>query len=282
MGLRKKLLSERYTMSKKYLSLPVFFCAAFAASASNAQTDWQFTVGAASLYAPVFTGSKDYQLLAVPNLKIEYKDRFFASVQDGVGYNVLQGSNWRAGPLAKYTFERKEDGESTFRVAGKKSTALLGLGDVDGTVELGGFLEYKASPLSYKLKLRQGVNGHEGMVGEASVNYGGRITGSGKPIIYSVGPRTQFADSNYNNAYFGISPTQSARSGLGQYTADNGLVSYGVGAFALVPIADKVSFSFFGGYDRLAKQAADSPLIKQRGSENQFVGGVMLNYQFGY
>ncbi len=241
---------------------------------------WRFTVGAGGIYAPAFVGSKDYQIIAYPHLKAEFKDLFFASVKDGVGYNIISTNGWRVGPLVKYEFERKENDSNPFRVAGKKTTALTGLGNVDATLEFGGIVEYSYELFTYKLELRKGIDGHKGMIGEASINYSGAIERFGPPVIYAFGPRATFADSEYNNAYFGINQTQSVRSGLNRYHAGSGSVSYGIGGFVSLPVSGPVSVSAFGGYDRLGNDVADSPLIKQRGSENQFAIGLSVTYKF--
>jgi outer membrane scaffolding protein for murein synthesis (MipA/OmpV family) len=70
------------------------------------------------------------------------------------------------------------------------------------------------------------------------------------------------------------------RSGLNRYEAGSGLVSYGIGGFMLMPLSDPVSVSLFGGYERLGNEAADSPLIKRRGNENQFAIGMSVTYKF--
>lgn len=246
------------------------------------QDDWKFTIGAGAMYKPAFVGSKYYQALAFPDIKVEYKDRFFASLFEGVGYNVINSDGWRAGPIMKFDFGRTEDDDNPFRIAGKKTNALRGLGDVDATPELGGFVEYNFEPFSATIELRQGVGGHEGLVGDISLNYMGFIEQLGPPIMYAFGPRATFADANYNNAYFGINQTQSANSGLARYSAEAGLVSYGIGGFAMISISDSVSLGVFGGYDRLSSEVADSPLIKERGDENQFMGGLRITYEFGY
>lgn len=245
------------------------------------QGDWKFTLGAGVMYKPAFVGSKDYQALALPNIKVEYRDRFFASPME-VGYNVINGDGWRVGPIMKQDFGRTEDDDNPFRIAGKKTDALRGLGDLDATVELGGFVEYNFEPLSYTLELRQGVGGHKGLIGETGLNYMGFAEQLGKPVMYAFGPRATFADSNYNNANFGINQTQSANSGLARYRADSGLVSYGVSGFAVMNLSESVSLGAFGSYDRLGSEAADSPLIKERGDKNQFMGGVRLSYEFGF
>jgi outer membrane protein len=249
---------------------------------SEQQDDWKFTLGAGIMYMPAFLGSKDYQAVAFPNFNVEYKDRFFASLLGGVGYKVINNDKWSVGPIVKFDFGRTEDDDNPFRIAGDKTNALRGLGDVDETVELGGFVEYSMGPFTYQLELRQGVGGHEGLVVETGLDFRDFIEQWSKPIMYSFGPRATFADANYNNAYFGIDQTQSANSGLARYDADAGLVSYGIGGFAVVPITDSISLGVFGGYDRLAGEAADSPLIEERGDENQFMGGMRITYEFGY
>lgn len=243
---------------------------------------WNVTLGAGAIYKPAFVGSKDYQAMAFPDIKVEYGDVFFASVFEGIGYNVINTDTWRAGAIAKFDFGRAEDDDNFFRVAGDKTKALRGLGDVDETVELGGFLEYSLGSFSAMVELRQGVGGHEGLVGEVGLNYMGSIEQSGgEPIRYFLGPRATFADAKYNNAFFGIDQTQSSNSGLAEYDADAGLVSYGLGGFAMMAISEAISLGVFGGYDRLAGEAADSPLVTERGEENQFTSGVRVSYEFG-
>ncbi len=250
------------------------------------QRDLEINIGAGVMYAPDFLGSKDYQLYAFPNLSVKYKDQFFASVQDGIGYNVIRSNGWRIGPVAKYAMQRREDGNNPFRVAGDKTNALRGLGDVDGTLELGGFAEYRWREWSAKVEARQGVNGHEGFVTDLNANYTKAVSSvfwkEGSPLIVSVGPRATLVDNNYNQTYFGVNASQSARSGLSQYKAEGGLLSYGIGAAAILPITDTITATWIAGYDRIAGDAGDSPLAQQRGSENQAKVGVFLSYTFDY
>ena len=277
--MRKFLLST-------FLSAAVVIGVSPAIAADNVSPHgWQADVGAGAIYAPAFQGSNDYQFMAVPNIAVKYKDQFFASVQDGIGYNAIRADGWRAGPLVKYNFGRQEDGENPFRVAGNKTNALRGLGDVDGTLELGGFVEYSWREWSAKVEARQGVGGHESFVSDLSANYTTDIHKAfyteGPPFILSVGPRVTLVGDDFNQTYYGVDAGQSVRSGLVQYKADGGLLSYGVGAAAILPITDKVSTTLIAGYDRLSGDAADSPLVQQRGSEDQVTVGLFVSYTFG-
>ncbi|MDZ4786674.1 MAG: MipA/OmpV family protein [bacterium] len=250
------------------------------------QRDLEINVGAGAIYTPAFLGSKDYQLSAVPNLSVKYKDQFFASVQDGIGYNLIRSNGWRIGPVVKYAMQRKENGNNPFRIVGNKTDALRGLGDVDGTMELGGFAEYRWREWSAKADVRQGVNGHQGFVTDLNANYTKAVPSAfwkeGSPLILSVGPRATLVDSDYNQTYFGVNASQSARSGLSQYKAEGGLLSYGIGALAILPITDTMTATWIAGYERVAGDGGDSPLVQQRGSEDQAIVGMFFSYAFGY
>ena len=45
---------------------------------------------------------------------------------------------------------------------------------------------------------------------------------------------------------------------------------------------EKVTTSSFGEYQRLLGPAADSSLVKERGSPNQFLFGVSATYRFDF
>ena len=248
--------------------------------------DWDFEAGAGTMYMPAFVGSKTYQLMLVPDLHIAYKDKFFASYEDGVGYNLLNWDGWRGGPLLRYEFGRNDNGDNPFRIAGPKSDALQGLGSVSDTIELGGFTEYTWKEWSAKVELLQGVNGDKGFLSNLSVNYTTDISHNfykeGPPLIVSIGPLASIVDGNYNQAYFGVNSTQSANSGLPQYNAGGGLLSYGVEAVAILPITYKITATIIAGYDRLSGDAASSPLVSQRGSPNQANIAIYFTYEFGF
>jgi outer membrane protein len=251
-----------------------------------ASKDWTIRIGAGAILSPAFVGSSDYQLMAVPALKVTYRNTFFASVEDGVGYAVINQHGWRAGPIAMIAFGRNEDGDNPFRIAGGKTSALHGLGNIATTLEVGGFAEYRWSSLSTKIGLRKGLNGHEGLLGDLSVKYT-RTSQSlspvaDSPLFASFGPRLTVVDSTYNKAFFGVNAGQAVNSGLSRYCPSGGVLSYGVGSFIVVPIRKKLSVTFLAGYDRLTGDAGSSPLVSKRGSPNQGMFGVILSYEFGF
>lgn len=238
-----------------------------------------FVFGIAS--TPSYLGDDDSQLTAFPDLRLEYGDRFFASLLTGIGYNVVRTEHWRAGPVVRYVFGRDEQDGNPLRIAGDEPTDLLGLGDINGSIEAGGFVAYESGPWKTKFELRQDIGeGHEGLVAQFETKLTGQVSVFGKPSYYSVGPEVLYGDASYNQAYFGITSQQSLTSGLSPFVADSGLVSYGLHGNIVRPLNDKWSLGAFGGYDKLANDVRFSPLIIERGDENQFIGGVFINYRY--
>ncbi len=239
---------------------------------------WQVSIAAGTIFAPKYYGDDDYQLNIIPNISVQYDDLFFASIE-GIGLNVVNKNGWRIGPIAKYQFSRDEDGDNLLAL-GNDTDDLIGLGDVDGTIELGGFAEYSVVNFSGKVEMRQGVNGHDGFVGEAELKYKSTFPAFGTTAYWSLGPELTFGDNKYNSAYFDVDAIQSAASGLAQYDADGGLNSYGIHGSVVMPMTDHISLIGFAGYDRLSGDIADSSLVQERGSEDQAIAGILLNYRF--
>lgn len=252
-----------------------------AAQPPDAPDGWSVSIGAGALVSPTYEGDDDYRLSLLPNIQIAFGDRFFASVQDGVGYNVVNSEQLRVGPIARIQFSRDADGSQPFAIAGDRTTDLIGLGDVDTSIELGGFAEFDVGPLTASVEARKAVNGHDGFVAEAGLRYGGRVFAFGPPIIYSVGPRVKLVDGSYNDAYFGVTPVQSLASGLPVFDADGGLHSVGAGATFILPLSrdNKMSAVFIAGYDRLTGDAGDAPLVQLRGSRDQATAGLFFSYR---
>ena len=276
------------------MRLPILLCAvalsapAFAQSAQPTAAasgrpvpdeGWSVTIGAAPVITPAWQGSKDYVLSIYPDLRINYGEVLFASIPDGIGWNAVNSNGWKAGPLAKLRFGRDEDGSgSPFAITGG-SDALIGLGDIDATVEVGGFAEKQFGARQQwrgRVEVRRGFGGHEGTIGDVSLSYQVR---TGRTIL-NIGPRATLASADFTETYFGIDPDQSARSGLSVYQPEGGLVSYGVGGSLIHPLGRRSAITAFSSLERLGGVAKNSPLVRERGSATQFTAGIGYGYRF--
>ena len=242
---------------------------------------WAMTIGAAPLLGPAYRGSNDYALSIVPDLRFNYKDFFFASIPDGLGVNLVNTDKWQIGPLVKIRFGRgEEDGGNPFLITGG-SDALLGLGDVRAAGEAGGFVQLVTGRWQTRFELRQGFGGHDGLVADLTSSY---RTGDNwplvGPVIWSIGPRLSAGNGDFINPYFGVTEQQSIDSGLPQYSAGTSLVSVGVLGAIVRPVTPRLAYTLFANYGRLLGDVADSPLVKERGSPNQFAVGIAIGYRF--
>jgi MipA family protein len=249
------------------------------------ERNWQMRLGAGLVCAPAFVGSDHYQLQGGPDFEARYKDRLFLSLRDGIGFDLLKTDRFRAGPVVKFQQPRNEDGRGgIFTISGGRTDALRGLGDVSTTAEAGAYVQYQAGHFSASAEVRKGIGGHEGLIADLGARYTTGLMGMtvrGRPIMLSVGPRVTIVDDTYNQVYFGVTAAQSVASGLSEYDAEGGLLSYGAGAAVIVPLSRKLSASVIFGYDRLSGDAGESPLVLERGSVDQATVGLGLVYRFG-
>jgi outer membrane protein len=247
------------------------------ANLNQIKSDWIMTVGAVPIYSPIFLGSKDYGFSIFPDLRLNYKDDFFASVPEGIGYNLINTDSIKFGPLTKIRFSREEQtGGSPFLISGE-SDSLQGLGNVGTAGEAGFFAQYKYQKFKSRFEIRQGFGGHQGLLIDGSINYSERFG----PLNFSIGPKLSFGSSNFIDTYYGVDKEQSIRSGLNFYEANSGITTYGIGASINMPIDANFAVTFFTSFDRLGNQIANSSLIQSRGDENQFMTGLAFGYRFG-
>jgi outer membrane scaffolding protein for murein synthesis (MipA/OmpV family) len=157
---------------------------------------------------------------------------------------------------------------------------LKGLHDVKWGAEAGLFAEfYPTGWLRVRGEVRRGIRTHNGYVGDLAVDAFTDIT---PRIRISGGPRLSAATSDYFKAYYGVSDAESLTSGLSPYSPGGGFKSVGVGGAITWKTTDKVTTSLFGEYARLLGPAADSSLVKEHGSADQFMVGVSATYRFDF
>lgn len=233
-------------------------------------TGWQIDVGPGVLAVPRFPGSDGLRILPIPQLDIRYKNLFFASVQTGIGYNMLNTRKWRAGPILRPEFGRTQSDIAVFP----------GLDRIRFAPELGGFLTYQPSLFtSVQLEVRKAVGGHDGVVADLSLR---RFKLTGKWTL-GYGGRVRFADATYLRAYHGVTPAQSATSGLAVYRPGASVNDVALSGFASRRIGGNWSVNAFGSYARLVGDAAGSPISKSAfGSRNQVTLGTSISYRFRF
>lgn len=188
---------------------------------------------------------------------------------DGLDYELIETDNFRAGPVVNV----KWYSEKGAIPRGFRHWAGLELSG-----EAGVFAEYwPTRGLRTRIEAREAVFGAEGLVADVSADFVWRPDA----WTFTAGPRVAFADSRYMRSYYGVTPQQSATSGLPVYSASAGLQSYGLGTMVAYQWSKRWTSTGFVEYERLAGSAGDSPLIDQRGARDQVSVGLGLTMTFG-
>ena len=156
------------------------------------------------------------------------------------------------------------------------------LKSVDPSVMLGliagyDFLATPQNDLALEVEGRQDVANDNGFLGTIRGRYG-RLFAERWRLDTLVA--TTWASEDYMSSYFGIDAGDAARSGLDQFNADEGFKEVAFGASLTYRFLERWSTTVTGLYTRLIGDAEDSPVVEDRGDENQLFGAFLINYRF--
>lgn len=226
------------------------------------------SIGLALGAAPDYVGSDDFTAVPFPSFtfnfgKVEVRSNGLGVEVNLGGRGVLTG--W--GPILRYDLGRN-DGDRV------DDSVVALTAPVKGSLELGGFIEaafplgQSTNPtlLTARLSVVQGLDGgHAGVLAEASVDVL-RTTGD-----WTLGASVNVTatDGDYADAYFSVSASDAAATGLARYDAAGGVRDVGVSVFASYALNDRWSLDLLAGYSELVGDAADSPLVRDRGDKGQ-------------
>ncbi|MEM8709671.1 MAG: MipA/OmpV family protein, partial [Planctomycetota bacterium] len=245
-------------------------------AASREDFDDMIIIGPGAV--PEFEGADDLQ--AIPFTVFSLRDGGRSVELEGPGGRIDvidQGGvlGFDAGPAFNVRFPREDVGNA----------AIDSLEEVDFAFELGAFARYVASPgwatndsLSTRLTVTSDVSGtHDGTVAALESEYSWFPR---RNIRLSVGPRVTWASDGFTQAYFGVTPSGAAASGLAAYDPGSGLRSLGAQATASFYFSPAHGVFALMRYDRLSSDLADSPIVEEIGSADQMLVGIGYTYRF--
>lgn len=229
-------------------------------------------VGGYGVAVPKYEGSKQYRAIGFPIvLPAGAATAVGGFVQfrgvDDVRLRLLNTNGFELGPVVGWRFGRSEDA----------ADRLLGLGDVDGGLVVGGYAGYRFGNIKpFVAYLRQVTGDDTGGL----VRFGVESTfavAQGVTVLATLG--ANYADKDYMGSFFTVTAAQSATSvaGLPVYGAGAGFKDAYLSLSTSIPLTDRWSLLLSGSYKRLVGDAADSPIVE---SPNQLFGGIGLTYRF--
>jgi outer membrane protein len=231
---------------------------------------WTVTLKGNLRAGPSYPGADDFSVYGFPSVSFRRAGtpQRFSAPDDGVSFSFLDDSAFRIGVVGRYQGGRYLQDDRR----------LFGLDKINWAVEPGVFVEYwPVEFLRARAEIRRGFNGHDGFVADLGIDYVQRFGA----FTLSVGPRLALGDSNFTRTYFGVTPFEAALNGqVTPYRPSGGITSVGAIAGLSYDWSAAWSTTAFVSYNRLVGDAADSPIVKRFGSENQIGLGLTVSYSF--
>ncbi|HRJ69083.1 MAG TPA: MipA/OmpV family protein [Beijerinckiaceae bacterium] len=231
---------------------------------------WIVTVKANAVSGPKWDGADTNGFIAYPSLSFRRAGTKpkWSSPDDGIGFSLVDTGPFEMGPVARIRSGRYNGGD----------WRLAGIHDVKWTVEPGVFANFWITPnLRARAEARHGFRSQDGF----HANFGLDWVQAFDRFTFAIGPRLEVADSKFMRTNFGVTALDASRNALvWTYNAGGGVKSYGVYSSLGYQFNDSWSATLHGGYNRLANEPGNSPIVKRIGSSNQFIVGLQLAYSF--
>lgn len=232
---------------------------------------WYLSNGRVGLgFEPDYIGSNDYRFAPSGSISFARKGDAtggWGAPDDGFSVGLVGDRTLSAGLVGRWRSGRDDKGD------------LRGIDKIDGTIEAGGFLNsWPADWLRLRGEVRHGLGGHDSWTADVGAD---AVARTGAWTI-SIGPRLAWADEDFTRTYFDVTVADAARSpfAIPAFATKGDFWSPGLLASAEYRVNRSWSVTATGGYHRLTGDAADSPLVADLGSRDQFNAGLSLTYTF--
>lgn len=229
------------------------------------------SVRAGVRYAPDYLGSDDYQAWFTGAVVLSRRDAApvpYGAPDDGVSLGLIGKGPLTAGLVGRWRSPRDSDND------------LRGFEEIDGTVEAGVFVNWWTTDwLRLRAEARHGFGGHDSWVGD----FGADAIVRSDRWVWTAGPRLGWGDADFTQTYFAVTPLDASRSPLGvqPFSPDGASWSPGALVSAEYRLNSRWSLEAVGTYRRVTGDGADSPIVADLGSPDQFSASLSVRYALG-
>lgn len=256
----------------------------------DARDDNQLTIAVGAAAIPSYDGSDDTVVTPGAIVRGKVSGHSFFSRGTSLYFNLIKdkpsssGLDVGFGPLTTVRLTRTRS---------IRDPQVKALGKLDPSVEIGGWGEIgktglfsgKYDSLSFRLTYAHDIAGaHDSYFIKPSLEYGTPIT---ETTFLGVSLSADYVGKGFGRYYYEVTLAGSQKSGLGVYAAAGDKAGFAklnlgiVGAKSLSGDLRKGWAVFaLGGYGRLLGRYAASPLVKEAGNRNQWLGGLGIAYSF--
>jgi len=234
---------------------------------------WSYSIGLGAAAVPDYEGSDDYRAAPLPIFRAQKGTQYGALFGSRASSNLLPSDNWRLGPIAEFIPKRGNnvDDRKIDHMRTVDAALMAGL-------QAGYEYPFGASVLGANVGWTHDVTGsNDGWLLRPGINYRRQLSDRWR---LSFGTDMTYASDDYMETYFDVSQNESNRTGLKHYNADAGWKDVGANVTVSYNFNENWAMGGIAGYKRLLGDAADSPVTDDRGSANQFMGGLFFTYSW--
>lgn len=242
-------------------------------------------IGLNVVVMPTYEGSPNTRTLAGPDLTLSYRSREWGTVefgQRGLFWNAVEAGQFRFGLVAQFDPGRKDkDTSGLDPTPGDKR--LAGMGRVKSSTEAGVGIGY--GPVALVARQSLGERGAKGAQVDMTVEHAWSLSDR-LGVRFALG--ATWADSDYMQAYFGVTPAQAQATSFSVYTPKSGLRKVEASVGAEYAVAPKWTLQASLSISRLGDVAAKSPLVGRLGTagtsdgDRRFGGFVALGMAYAF
>jgi len=246
------------------------------------------TVGVGAGFMSDYEGAKHHSFSPVPGAIGTVGGHDFAIIGNRASFNLIRrpdGPAWaiQAGPLISVNFNRT----SRSNIDDPQVRALP---KRDLTIEAGGYLGISKTGvltsrhdmLTLSVSYRHDIFGvHDSAIVTPNLQY---FTPLSRKIAVAAFVSADHVGNGYMASYFNITPADSRASGLPAYHGRGGWKNWTLGAAGTVSLSGDLlhGWKLVGAatYSRLLGDAAASPVVRDVGTANQWLGAIGVAYTF--
>jgi MipA family protein len=275
----------------RHTRLTTFIAALFAATSAIAQDEPakpnsdSLTIGVGAAIVPRYEGADENTIVPAAAIRGSYKGFAFSTVgtalytdfipaPDGVGTDIILG------PVVHVNLNRTSRKRT-------RNAQIVALGTIDTAIEVGadagirrtGVITSDYDTISFDVAVLHDVtNTHDSLIVTPTLAY---ATPLSETLYVGVSVSGNYVGRGFGRTYFGISPAQSAASGLPVTNPGKGWKDINFGLLGNISLSGDLrrglSLFALANYERLLGDFKRSPVTRDR---NQWFGGVGLAYTF--
>jgi outer membrane protein len=220
--------------------------------------------------SPSYEGSKKMSLFPGGSLAVTrpwaYDD--YAAPDDAASFAIFNTKRFSFGAAASIRENRGNDAE------------LEGMRNIGWSLEGGGFMNvWPTSWMRLHVEALKGLTAQDGLLVNTGADF---VSHEGRWMI-AGGPRYSWGDDKFNATYFGVTPAEALASPRidSPFSARAGSHFAGIEANAEYKLYHHWRLTFDASYHHLLGDDANSPLVKQLGTADQFGAAVGVRFRLG-